>query len=301
MPRTLPPPPLLSTTATIVSIPASLFILLSSPLFLHRHAQPCHAYNVFIYGGCSQEKYQPDPNSPFVFNLNTLLASVVSSSSQALYNSFVIDNGTASVSPDSAVYGLYQCRGDFKVPDCTSCIQSAVSQIGLVCPYSYGAAVQLEGCYVRFEHLNFIGQLDTSVRFRRCSKSMENNIEFFKRRDDVLADLQAGNRFRVSSSGSVEGFAQCVGDLTPADCSTCLSELEGQLKAQCGAAAAADLYLAQCYCRYWASGYYDFSDDSSSNNNKEDRVGKAVAIIVGSVAGLAVLVIALSVCRKATA
>lgn len=157
MPRTLPPLP----STSIISI-SSLFVLLSSS-FLHHHAQLSQAYNVFIYGSCSQEKYQPDPNSPFVANLNTLLASVVSSSSQALYNSLVIENGT-SVSPESAIYGLYQCRGDLKVPDCTGCIQSAVSQIGLVCPYSYGAAVQLEGCYVRYEHVNFIGQLDMSLR-----------------------------------------------------------------------------------------------------------------------------------------
>lgn len=42
------------------------------------------------------------------------------------------------------------------------------------------------------------------------------------------------------------------------------------------------------------------SNNDNNNNNKGDQVGKAVAIIVGSVAGLAVLVVALSVCRKAT-
>lgn len=44
----------------------------------------------------------------------------------------------------------------------------------------------------------------------------------------------------------------------------------------------------------------DSSSNNDNNNNKGDQVGKAVAIIVGSVAGLAVLVVALSVCRKAT-
>lgn len=158
MPRTLLPP-LFSTS---ISIP-TLFILLSSS-FLHRDPQLSQAYNAFIYGGCSQEKYQPDPSSPVVSSINSFLASAVSSSSLALYNSFVMENGT-SVLPGAAIYGLYQCRGDLKIPECTGCIRGAASQIGLVCPYSYGAALQLEGCYIRYEHVNFIGQLDTSLRY----------------------------------------------------------------------------------------------------------------------------------------
>ncbi|OWM80188.1 plasmodesmata-located protein 8 [Punica granatum] len=289
MPRALS----LLLSTSIFNVPSSLFILIS----IYHHARLSQAYNVFIYGGCSQEKYQPGPNSPMVSNLNSFLASVVSSSSQALYNSFAIGNGT-SIPPEAAIYGLYQCRGDLKVPDCTGCIRSAVNQISLVCPYSYGAALQLEGCYVRYEHVNFLGQLDTSLRYKRCSKSSENDIEFFRRRDGVLADLKAANGFRVSSSGTVEGFVQCLWDLSPADCSSCLSEVVGQLKTMCGLAAAGDVFLGQCYGRYWASGYYDFSKDSSTTSN--DQVGKAVAIIVGSVAGLAVLVVSLSICRKAT-
>lgn len=212
--------------------------------------------HIFNYAGCSQEKYQP--NSPFEGNLNSFLASVVSSSSQASYNSFAIGNGTSSP-PEATVYGLYQCRGDLKIIDCSSCMQSAVNQIGLVCPYSYGAALQLEGCYVRYEHNDFLGKLDTSLRYKKCSKSINNDAEFFRRRDDVLADLQTAIGFKVSSSGLVEGYAQCLGDLNSADCSSCLADAVGKLKTLCGSAAAADVFLGQCYARYWASGYYDFS------------------------------------------
>ncbi|XP_015584015.1 plasmodesmata-located protein 8 isoform X2 [Ricinus communis] len=246
--------------------------------------------HVFIYAGCSQEKYQP--SSPFEGNLNSLLASVVSSSSQASYDSFIIGNGT-SAPAEASVFGLYQCRGDLKTIDCSRCIQSTVNQIGLVCPYSYGAALQLEGCYLRYEHNDFLGQLDTSLRYKKCSKSVNNDVEFFRRRDDVLADLQTGIGFKVSSSGLVEGYAQCLGDLNSADCSSCLANVVGMLKNLCGSASAADVFLGQCYARYWASGYYDISDSSN-----EDQVGKTVAIIVGVVAGLAVLIVLLSFCRK---
>lgn len=252
--------------------------------------------HIFIYAGCSQEKYAP--NSPFEGNLNSFLASVVSSSSQASYNTYAIGNGTSTPTPEggTTVYGLYQCRGDVQTVDCHRCMESAVNQIGLVCPYSYGASLQLEGCYIRYAHANFLGTPDTSLKFKKCSKSVNNDVEFFRRRDDVLADLQAAIGFKVSSSGLVEGFAQCLGDLSSSDCSSCLGDAVGKLKSMCGSAAAADVFLGQCYARYWASGYYvEFSPDSSH----EDDIGKTVAIVVGVLAGLAVLIVLLSFCRKA--
>ncbi|KAJ4829981.1 Plasmodesmata-located protein 8 [Turnera subulata] len=282
---------LYSTHKTIPALSlTSLFFLFFS---LSNHGCIyCVRAHIFIYAGCSQEKYQP--NSLFEGNLNSLLASVVSSSSEATYNTFAIGNGT-STPPEGVVYGLYQCRGDLKIIDCSRCIQSAVNQIGLVCPYSYGAALQLEGCYLRYEHIDFLGQLDTGLRYKKCSKSVNNDVEFFRRRDDVLADLPTAIGFKVSSSGSVQGYAQCLGDLSSADCSSCLTDVVGKLKILCGSAAAAEVYLGKCYARYWASGYYDFSSDSSN----VDDVGKTVAIIVGVIAGLAILIVLLSVCCKA--
>lgn len=111
----------------------------------------------------------------------------------------------------------------------------------------------------RYEHIDFLGKPDTSLRYKKCGKSVSSDIEFFRRRDDVLTDLKGATGFRVRSSGLVEGFAQCIGDLSAADCSACLAEAVEELKTLCGSAAAADVFLAQCYARYWASGYYDYS------------------------------------------
>ncbi|KAK9095425.1 hypothetical protein Scep_026894 [Stephania cephalantha] len=211
--------------------------------------------HLFIYSGCSPNKYQP--NSPYETNLNSVLTSISTSSSQSSYNSFGVGNGTSTPPPDSAAYGLYQCRGDLKITDCSACIQSGLSQIGLVCPDSYGARIQLDGCLIRYENSNFLGKLDTTLVFKKCSQSTSNDVEFYRRRDDVLADLQGAASFRVSSSGLVEGFAQCLGDLSQADCTSCLADAVGKLKYVCGSAAAVDVYLAQCYARYWAAGYYE--------------------------------------------
>lgn len=80
----------------------------------------------------------------------------------------------------------------------------------------------------------------------------------------MLATIEnAGDGFRVSSSGTVQGFGQCVGDLSPSDCSSCLSEGVKQLKTVCGQAAAAHVFLAKCYAEYWEAGYDDLSSHSS--------------------------------------
>lgn len=230
-------------------------------------------------------------------NLNSLLSSLVTSSSQSLYNSYAFGNDT-SAPQESSIYGLYQCNGDLQIKDCSTCVASAVGQMNTVCPYNFGAILQLDGCYVRYEHEDFIGKPDTSLRYNKCSKNqLRGDGEFIRRRDEVLAELMQGGGgvtgSKVSGSGSIEGFAQCLGDLSPEDCSACVSEAVMKLKNMCGDAEAADVYLAQCYARYWTSGYYHFSDQSNDGD-----VGKTVAIIVGVLAGVAVFIVLLSVCRK---
>ncbi|XP_047152716.1 plasmodesmata-located protein 8-like isoform X2 [Vigna umbellata] len=163
-------------------------------LFSSVHGYPSRAH-MFIYAVCSEEKYQP--NAPFEGNLNSFMSSVVSSSSEVTYNSFAIGNGS-STPQEGNVYGLYQCRGDLHPIECSKCVERSVNEIGLVCPYALGASLQLEGCLIRYEHSgDFLGKLDTSLRFKKCSKGVTSDVEFFRRRDDVLADLQTANGFRM--------------------------------------------------------------------------------------------------------
>lgn len=249
------------------------------------------ATGTFIYAGCSPSKYQP--GTPFEGNLNSLLTSIANAAPNGLYNSFTAgSNGTGD---GAAAYGLYQCRGDLGNDDCVACVRDAVAQLNEVCASAYAASLQLDGCYVRYDSSNFIGQLDTAMVYRKCSTSTSSDGDFLKNRDVVLGALQGvANGYKVSSSGSVQGVAQCLGDLAAADCTTCLSQAVGQLKGTCGMALAADVYLAQCYVRYWANGYYF----RPSHDNSQDDVGRTVAIIVGILAGLALIVVFISFLRK---
>uniref|UniRef100_A0A0D3F856 Gnk2-homologous domain-containing protein n=1 Tax=Oryza barthii TaxID=65489 RepID=A0A0D3F856_9ORYZ len=127
------------------------------------------------------------------------------------------------------------------------------------------------------------------------ASSTSRDGAFLSSRDGVLGELQAAAGYKLSTSGTVQGVAQCLGDVPANDCTACLAEAVGQLKGACGTALAADVYLAQCYVRYWANGYYF----RSNSDNSGDDVGRTVAIIIGILAGLALLVVFISFLRKA--
>ncbi|KAJ1272037.1 hypothetical protein BS78_06G172300 [Paspalum vaginatum] len=249
------------------------------------------ATGTFVYAGCSPSKYQP--GSAFEGNLESLLTSIANAAPTAGYDSFTAGaNGSAA-----AVYGLYQCRGDLGGGDCGACVRDALGQLAQVCAAAYAASLQLEGCYVRYDGSDFLGTPDNAMVYRKCSTSTSADAGFLGSRDSVLADLQQGvgaDGYKAGSSGSVQGVAQCLGDLAAADCATCLAQAVGQLKGTCGTALAADVYLAQCYVRYWASGYYI----RPTQDYSQDDVGRTVAIIIGILAGLALFVVFISFLRK---
>ncbi|WOL05659.1 cysteine-rich repeat secretory protein 15-like isoform X1 [Canna indica] len=207
----------------------------------------------FIYAGCSPAKY--DPITPFQTNLDSLLTSIVTGAALSSYNNYSAGD-TALLPPGLAVYGLFQCRPDLSIPDCAACVKAAVSQLDQVCPQSFAASLQLGGCFVRYSNEDFVGRPDTATVYQKCSDSTSDDGRFVQQREDVLAGLQSAACYRVSVSGTVQGDVQCLGDLSVADCAACLSQAVAQLRGACGSAISADVYLAQCYARYWAPDHY---------------------------------------------
>ncbi|XP_051193578.1 plasmodesmata-located protein 8 [Lolium perenne] len=280
-------------------------------LLLHLRAAPTAtvhaAIGTFVYAGCSPSKYER--NTAFENNLNSLLTSISSTaSSGATYNSFTAGGGDAATaaadsqaaqaaSTATTAYGLYQCRGDLSPGDCAACVRETAERLGAVCANSYAASLQADGCYVRYGATDFVGRADNTVAYRKCSSGASEDAGFLKSRDGVLRQLQAqaATGYKLVASSTVEGVAQCLGDIKAADCAACLAEAVVQLKGACGSALAADVYLEQCYVKYWANGH----DFRSSQDYSGDEFGKTVAIIVGVLAGLALLVVFISFLTKA--
>lgn len=225
------------------------------------------ATDTFVYGGCSQQKFSPA--SPYESNLNSLLTSLVNSATYSSYNNFTIMGSSSS---DTA-RGLFQCRGDLSMPDCATCVARAVSQVGPLCPYTCGGALQLAGCYIKYDNVSFLGQEDKTVVLKKCGPSEGYNTEGISRRDAVLTELLGGGGyFRAGGSSDVQGMGQCVGDLTVSECQDCLGTAIGRLKNDCGTAVFGDMFLTKCYARY--------STDGGKYNAKSHNCNFSLLIII---------------------
>ncbi|KAG8383660.1 hypothetical protein BUALT_Bualt04G0037000 [Buddleja alternifolia] len=250
---------------------------------------PAHSsLDTFLYGGCSQIKYIPD--SQYESNLNSLLTSLVNAATYSNYNKYTIMGS----SRNDVVYGLYQCRADLAMPDCASCVARAVSQLGPLCSQTCGGAVQLEGCFVKYDNASFIGVEDKTVVMKKCGPSDGDNADDeMSRRDAMLGGLNgAGGAFRVGGSADVQGVAQCVGDLNMGQCQDCLTEAIRRLKTECGGAAFGDMFLAKCYARYSTSGAHAYARSNHGSSHSESE--KTFAIIIGLLAGVGLLIIFLT-------
>ncbi|KAJ6768811.1 PLASMODESMATA-LOCATED PROTEIN 6 [Salix koriyanagi] len=279
----------------------------------------------FVYGGCSQIKYTP--GSPYESNVNSLLTSLVNSATLTVYNNFTIKSPTSQ----DTLYGLFQCRGDLSNVDCASCVARAVSQLGTLCLDSSGGALQLDGCFVKYDNTTFLGVEDKTEVLKKCGPLIAYDSDGLNRRDGVLDYLGTSDGsykpFRVGGSGDVSAVAQCVQDLSASECQDCLSEVVGRLKTYCGAAASGDLYLAKCYVRFSKAGAHSYGGNGKllrhrpagwwfkvnvevfkkileqavddDDDDDDDEVEKTLAILVGLIAAVALLIVFLTFLRKA--
>ncbi|KAJ6796735.1 putative DUF26 domain family protein precursor [Iris pallida] len=276
-----------------------LLLLLLTVTISYSAADP----DTFIFAGCSQFKYEQ--NSAYGLNVNSALSSLANAASSSTFGKFT----SSAASPSSPVYGLFQCRGDISVPDCTSCVRSAISQLSPICPSSAGATIQLDACMIRYGNDSFLGKQDTNLLYKKCGPIPNNgyNADLTAMRDNALGSLVAsggtGGTYRNGAAGYVQAAAQCVGDISAKDCSDCISSAVGQVKAVCGFAVSGDVYLGKCFAKYYStassssSSTYTPSSYNRPNNNGNES-GKTVAIIIGLMVGIALLIIFLSFVRR---
>ncbi|XP_061374673.1 plasmodesmata-located protein 7-like [Gastrolobium bilobum] len=272
------------------SISLFTIFLLSLSAFFPSLSVSSSTTDNFLYSGCTQQRYVP--NSPYESNLDSLLNSLVNSATYSTYNNFTVLGTTQQ----DVVYGLYQCRGDLSMPDCATCVARAITRARDLCPEACGGAVQLDGCYVKYDNATFLGAEDKTVVLKKCGPSVGYNPDAMGSRDAVLAGLAGtGGPFRLGGAGGVRGVAQCTGDLSSGECQDCISEAISRLKSDCGTADYGDMFLAKCYARYSTGGAHD----ASKARGKSRKGGeKTFAIIIGSLAGLAILIIFLAFLSK---
>ncbi|XP_073109911.1 plasmodesmata-located protein 7 isoform X2 [Elaeis guineensis] len=270
-----------------------LFLLFFLSLSLLPFISCSDDYESFVYAGCSETKYTP--GSPYQLNVESLLTSLSKAAESSTYAN---DTSSTASSADPA-YGLFQCRADLPISDCDSCIRSALSQLSALCPAATGGGVQLRSCFLRYDKESFIGKPDNTLLYKRCGGAAAGGYasNIFGMRDAALGSLTTapptGGSYRVGGAGYVQAMAQCVGDLSPQECSDCVESAVAQVKAACGFAVGADVYLGKCYLQYWSNGAYP------SRHDHVDETGKTLAIIIGILAAVALILVFLSFIRRA--
>ncbi|GMY37443.1 isoform 2 of cysteine-rich repeat secretory protein 12 [Fagus crenata] len=142
--------------------------------------------------------------------------------------------------------------------DCARCVALAVSQLGTLCVYSFGGALQLEGCFIKYDNTSFLGVEDKTEVVKKRGPSIGYDSDALTRRDAVLASCGTGGgaykTYRTSNSGDVQGVAQCVGYLSLSECQDCLTEAIERLRTECGTSVCGDMSLAKCFVHYVTGG-----------------------------------------------
>lgn len=243
-----------------------LFSILLQTLFINLGFSADYANLVFK--GCADQKFQ-DQTGVYSQSLNNLFDTISSQSSSAKFYK------TTSGQGQSAITGLFQCRGDLSSNDCSNCVKKIPDLSQKLCGNAIAARVQLGGCYIRYEVSGFRQGSSTELLFKICGSTQASGTGFQDRLDTALGEIvkgvgSSGNGFYTGGYGSVYVLGQCEGDLASGDCVDCVKTANQRAKSECGTSISAQIYLQQCYISYtyYPNGVPTRSLSSSSSSGK---------------------------------
>ncbi|CAN6363095.1 unnamed protein product [Urochloa humidicola] len=244
---------------------AALTLLLSQPTVA---AEIPHA--------CDDSSYTA--NSTFQANLNRLAAALPANASASPEGYAALAFGTA---PDQ-VNGMALCRGDTNASSCAACVAAAFRDAQHACPLSKGATVYRDACTLRFagsRFLDFLRQDQWIVSelfsiVEVAPGSVEADVAWFSAAvrkiftaliDSAAAAATTNSTRKYFATGEIVfdpkiyGLAQCVPDLTPAQCRDCLGYAFNQVTAQplSGRHPWSNAFVVWCSLRYSMSPIYD--------------------------------------------
>ncbi|CAL5062372.1 unnamed protein product [Urochloa decumbens] len=281
---------------------------------------------------CDDSEYTA--NSTFQANLD-LLAATLPANASASPAGFA--TATAGAAPDQA-NALALCRGDSNASACAACVAAAFQDAQQECPLDKGVAVYRDACVLRFAGIRFLDFLqgdqwlvaelipvvDTATGSVNASEAWFSAAVsgIFTALVDRAAAAAASNTTRKYFATAEMGFdpklyglAQCVPDLTPAQCRDCLGQLfrvtEQRYLSVRPLSQWSSSFLVWCSLRYSVSPFYQGQamlqlaappapspDATMAPPNPERGAGRnrSAAGISAGVACSVVLVFLLSVC-----
>lgn len=252
------------------------------------YVRPSPDHIKLVYKGCADQKFQ-DPTGVYSKTLQTLFDTLLSESPKTNFYK------TTSGEGESAILGLYQCRGDLTTTDCYECVKKLPKLTEQLCGKSIAARIQLNGCYLRYEVVGFKQVSGTEFLYRVCGSTRASDSQFEEKRETVFEAVEkavsGAGGFYTASYEAVYVLGQCEGDLLSGDCGDCVKSALERAKLDCGSSLAAQVYLHMCYASYT---YYPNGVPSKSSSSISEDAGtdqkqstqKTVVIVVGGAAAV---------------
>ena len=252
----------MNSTSTLIPSSLQLLLLVSLALFLPS-IKSSSDYSTLVYKNCASQTFTSTSISQSQ-TLSSLFQELVAHSSQSKFFKTIEGNN------ETAISGLFQCRGDMSDEECHNCV-NAIPQISdNLCSLAMAARIQLFGCYTHYEADGFhepdATNSKTNLLYKICGESEAVDGGFVELRDSAFAALESGvvsgNGFFSSSYDSVQVTAQCEGDLGGCDCGECVNNAVQVAQEECGNSVSGEIYLDKCFISY---SYYP---DGTRGNSK---------------------------------
>ncbi|PON32964.1 Cysteine rich receptor like kinase [Parasponia andersonii] len=298
----------------IISIknPSTLLFLIS--LLIISVGLSLGANPTYLYHNCTNTTTFAR-NSIYQSNLKSLLSSLSSNATTEFHNA------TAGEGTDSAVYGLFLCRGDVNATACRDCVTFAVKDVVEKCPVEKQTMIWYDECQLRYSNRSFFGTVDERPRISLLNTANVTDQERFNRLVNVTTKEAAaeaamgepGDKKFATREVNFNGFqklytlVQCTPDLSAANCSRCLIDAIGRLPICCAGKLGGRVLFPSCNVRYELYPFYNRnastpppaaappSGSTASSKGKSKISSRTIVAIVVPIA-VAVLIFILGFC-----
>ncbi|TMW91592.1 hypothetical protein EJD97_014134 [Solanum chilense] len=246
-------------------------------------------------------------NSAYQSNLNTLLSSLSSNMNEYGFYNASIGRNTDIVS------AIVLCRGDVELQECRNCVNNTAHKLVRSCPEQKEAFGGYDDCMLQYTSRSIIGTSSNDPLLYmwdsgNASKPEEFNRELKKLVDRLRGEAANGDPLRKYATGSatdpndqtIYALVQCTPDLSPQDCSDCLTNAYGAMATcPCNGNRGSRQIGPRCNFRYQsyrffkqvAVQFHSPPPGRSAFAGKEDKSARIVIIIVVSTVATIILMI----------
>ncbi|KAM7255090.1 hypothetical protein ACFE04_020331 [Oxalis oulophora] len=207
-------------------------------------------------------------NSTYQSNLNKLLHSLNSTNNNNAYsNGFY--NATVGTG-NSAVNGLFLCRGDESSSTCRDCVSYASTHVTNLCPVEKDVLVWYDECMFRYSNNTLYSQMSTSPTVYMwntnniTASQLDNFNNVLSKTMNTLATEASSSRrrFAVEKANftlfqSIFSLGQCTQDISESDCDSCLQQAITQIPSCCDSKQGGRVLTPSCNFRYEIYSFYN--------------------------------------------